>query len=105
MNGNTQVIAMVSGVVIPILVGLLTKLKAPSSTKAIANAALSAVAGALATVVGDAFTWSGFAVAALSAWAVSVSSYYGLLKPTGVTNAVQGATADVGVGPVRPASS
>lgn len=100
MNSDTQVIAMVSGIVIPILVGLLTKLRAASGVKAIANAALSAVAGALATVTGD-WSWSAFGVAALSAWAVSVSSYYGLWKPTGASATVQQATASVGLGPVR----
>lgn len=104
MDSETQVIAMISGVLIPLLVALLTKLKAPSSTKAIVNALLSAIAGALATVIPGEFSWSVFAIAALSAWAVSVSSHYGLWKPTGTSTAVQGATADVGVGPVRPAS-
>ena len=105
MNGDTQVIAMVSGVLIPILVALLTKLRAPSSTKAIANAFLSAVAGALATVIPGDFSWTTFGIAALSAWAVSVSSHFGLWKPTGTTNTVQEATADVGLGPVRPGNA
>ena len=31
-------------------------------------------------------------------WAISVATYYGLWKPTGVAGAVQAATADVGLG-------
>lgn len=98
MDSQTQVIAMVSGVVIPILVGVVTKLSAGAQLKAIVNAFLSAVAGAISTVLGD-WSWSAFGIAALSTWAVSVSSYYGLWKPTGASGTVQAATAGVGIGP------
>jgi hypothetical protein len=98
MSGDTQVIAMISGVLIPILVALLTKLRASSKLKAMANAILCAVSGALSTVIPGAFSWKPFAVAALSTWAVSVATYYGLWKPTGVTQATASATAGVGIG-------
>lgn len=104
MDDQTLLIAMVSGTIIPLLVGVLTKLRAPSSVKAVCNAFLSAIAGALAMFSADEFRWTPFAVAAFSSWVVSVSTYYGLWKPTGTSASVQQATADVGVGPVRPAS-
>jgi len=95
---------MISGVIVPILVALLTKMRAPSSVKAVVNAFLSAVAGALATVIPGDWQWKPFAVAALSTWAVSVATYFGLWKPTGVSATVQQATTNVGLGPVRPST-
>lgn len=98
MSGDTQVIAMISGVLIPILVALLIKVQASAKLKAVANAFLSGVAGALATVIPGDWQWKPFAVAALSTWAVSVATYYGLWKPTGATQAAAKATGDVGIG-------
>jgi hypothetical protein len=94
---------MIGGVLVPILVGLVTKLRASPAFKSVANAVLSAVAGAVgaASAAGD-WSWETFGLAWGSAWAVSIASHYGLWKPTGATSAVQGATADVGIGPARP---
>lgn len=101
MNPNdTTLIALVSGVLVPLLVGLLTKLDAPSGVKAVANAALSALAGALATIAPDGsdFAWRPFVVSWATTWVVSVATYYGAWKPTGVAPAVQRSTSSVGVG-------
>lgn len=104
MDSETQVIAMVSGLFIPLLVGILAKLAAPTWLKAFLNFGLTAATGALATIVPDdspGFAWTPFLIAWLSAWVVSVATHYGLWKPTGTTLAVQQATADVGLGPVQ----
>jgi hypothetical protein len=98
MTSDTQLISMLSGVVIPILVAVVTKMSAGSHVKAIANAFLCAVSGALATVIPGAWDWASFGIAALSTWAVSVASHYGLWKPTGASGTVQTATAGVGIG-------
>ncbi len=97
---DTTLIALISGVIIPLLVGVVTKINASSGVKAIANAALSALAGALALVLPDGsdFVWRGFLVNFGLAWAISVSTYYGFWKPTGTSDTVQEATGNFGVG-------
>lgn len=98
MNADTQTIAMLSGVVIPIVVGILAKFDASSGVKAVLNFGLTALMSVLAEIIPGAFDWQPFLIAWLSAWAVSVATYYGLWKPTGTTQAVQRKTAGVGVG-------
>lgn len=97
---DPQVIAGVVGTLIPILVGLLTKLDAPRGLKAVANAFLSALSGVLVTVLdGDgSFVVGEFLTSAGIAWITSVATYYGLYKPTGTAQKVQDKTAGFGVG-------
>lgn len=97
MYSNMTVIALLSGVIIPLLVGLLTKLNASSGVKAIFNFGLSALTAVLATVT-DTFEWKALLVNFGLTWAVSVATYYGLWCPTGVAPAVQEATPDFGIG-------
>lgn len=98
MRNSTQVITVLSGLVIPLLVGVLAKLEASSTVKAVLNFGLSALAGALGELTGDAFVWADFVMAFGLTWATSVATYYGLWKPTGTSEAVQVKTAGVGVG-------
>lgn len=96
---DAQTIALLSGVVIPLLVGLVSKLNASSGLKAIINAFLSAVAGTLATVTQvTAPQVRDFVIAILSTWVVSVATYYGVYKPTGVAGTVAEKTAGFGLG-------
>lgn len=99
MNPDAQLITVIGGVLVPILVGLLTKLNAAASLKSILNAALAAVTGALSAgqAVGG-WSFKIFIISWGTTFAVSIASYYGLWKPTGVTGAVQEKTATVGVG-------
>lgn len=93
------VIALLTGVIIPLLVGLLTKLNASSTIKSILNFGLSALAGGLATVTSDAgFEWKPFLVNFAFTWVISIATYYGLWRPTGVAPAVQEATPEFGLG-------
>lgn len=91
---------LVLGVAIPLLVGLVTKLRASSGTKAVMNAGLSAVAGGL----GAALAASGrvdlktVLLGVLTTWGTSILTYYGLWKPTGVSSNLQEVTANIGVG-------
>lgn len=92
--------AFLGGTVVPILVGLLTKLNAPSSLRGFVNLVLSAVAGLIATAIAqDGVLTQAAVVAGFMALVASVGTYYGVLKPMGVTGAVQQATADFGLGP------
>lgn len=95
---DMTVIALLTGVIVPLLVGLLTKINASPSIKSILNFGLSALAGVLATVSDIDFEWKAFLVNFALTWAVSVASYYGLWRPTGVAPAVQEATPEFGLG-------
>lgn len=96
---DVSYISALVGVAIPLLVGLLTKLDAPSGVKAAANALLSAFAGVATQVVEAGGTFiPGEAVASVVlTWVVSVATYYGLWKPTKTSEVVQVKTANFGV--------
>lgn len=98
MNTDTQLITIASGVLVPIAVGLLAKLRAPGGLKAMMNAALSAIGSVLAQVIPASFSWKPFFISWASVWVVSIATYYGLYKPTGIAPAVQNSTANVGIG-------
>ena len=91
--------AFIGGTIVPILVGILTKCRASSAVKGLVNLVLSAIAGIIATAIatGGALN-EATVVAAFMALIASVATYFGVLKPTGVTGAVQGSTANFGIG-------
>ena len=94
-----QYLSALIGVIIPLLVGLLTKLEASPGVKAIANALLSAITGVVTQIIetGGTFIPSEAIVAVLLTWVVSVATYYGLWKPTHASEVVQLKTAKFGV--------
>jgi hypothetical protein len=97
---DAQTVAFLSGIIIPLLVGLLSKVSASSGLKAILNAFLSALAGVLATVTQvDSANARDFVIAIISTWVVSVATYYGVWKPTGVAGTVVAKSAGFGLGP------
>jgi hypothetical protein len=99
MNASdATLLATLAGVIVPLLVGIVTKLEAPAGLKAMVNAALTALGGLVATIVPGDFHWHPFLASWATAWVVSVATYYGLWRPTGVAPAVQQSTATVGVG-------
>ncbi len=100
VNLDVQALAFAAGVGVPILVGVVTRSNASSGFKAVLNFLLSAVAGALAVAIeAEGVVDVGSVVLGIgSVWVVSVATYYGLLKPTGVSGAVQRSTASFGVG-------
>lgn len=90
---------MVSGVFLPILVGLVTKQVASRNLKAVLLAFLSAVAGFISVVTqGSGVVTKEVVVAALVTWITAIAVHYGLWKPTGATEAVQEKTANIGIG-------
>lgn len=88
-----QVISLLVGVVLPVLVGLVTKVTTSESTKAILLAALSAVSGFLseygAAVGAGTFNWFDALLTAITTFVVAVAMHYGLWKPTGVAARAQ----------------
>jgi hypothetical protein len=106
---DVQVLSILAGVVIPILVGVITKLHASRTVKAILNFGLSATAGGVAAALAadppGSVHLREWVLNIAVAWVVSVATYYGLWKPTGAAGAVQTATAGFGVGSDVPAYS
>lgn len=98
MYSDMTLLALLVGVIVPLLVGLLTKLNAAPNVKAFLNLGLTALGAALATSNQVGFSWKPFAVNFGVAWAVSVGSYYGFYKPTGTSAAVANVAPGVGLG-------
>lgn len=104
---DPMLVTTVISVVIPLLVGILTKLRAHAGLKAVLLIILNAVGAAIGTAVGV----DGVAVISrttvyqlIVGCVVSIATYYGVWKPTGVSGGVNRATASVGLGSNRPAS-
>jgi len=96
---NRETIALIGGLILPILVAALTKIDAKPAVKAVVNGLLAAVAGWIATVIpGQPITWQQAVTTIGIAWVASTASYFGLWKPTGVEGAVAQATSTFGVG-------
>lgn len=97
---DVQTLNMLAGLVIPLLVGVVTKKLADSWVKAVTNFALSALSGGLAVAIAaDGMVHlRDWIVAMVSTWIVSIATYYGFWKPTGVALQVQDATAMFGIG-------
>jgi hypothetical protein len=92
-------LSFIAGSVIPLLVGLLTKYNAHPGLKGTLNALLSAIGGGIAVAIGahgtvSLGTWL-FTMA--QTFALSIATYYGVWKPTGVAQAVQSSTACIGL--------
>jgi hypothetical protein len=96
-------LALLGGVVVPILTALVVKAHLSGAGKAIVNAFLASVAGALAVIVPDqGYTWQTLAMGIGLSFVLSVATYFGLWSPTGVTGGVANATANLGIGKKRP---
>jgi hypothetical protein len=94
-------VSILVGTVLPIVVGLVTKLGASSGLKAVLLLLLSAVQGLIvSSTMGDGaavFSTETLLIAGLG-WVSAVASYYGLLTPTGISPAVNNKTARFGLG-------
>lgn len=92
------VVQLLIAFILPVLVGLVTTRVTSPAVKAWLLAGLSLITSLLVELgrsiaSGTTYDLGVALLAALPAFVVSVASYYGLLKPTGITAAVQ----DVGV--------
>lgn len=95
---DLTLLVLLTGFVVPLLVGLVTKLDASSGVKAFLNLGLTALGVALAISNQIGFNWDSFLVNFGFAWAVSIGSYYGFYKPTGAAQTVAEIAPNVGVG-------
>ncbi len=97
---DIQMLSIIGGAIIPILVGIVTKMSASSGLKAVVNFLLSAVAGAVAVAIEHegAVNVEEWVVGIGMTWVISVATHYGLWKPTGASSTVQASTAGFGLG-------
>lgn len=88
------------GLVVPLLVALLTRSSATQGLKSVLNFLLSAVLGSAAYLVSadGGYDFEGFANASLTTFVVSITSYYGLYKKTGVAGTIADKTSNFGIG-------
>jgi len=94
------VLSLLVSTVIPIIVGIVTKLNASSGTKALVMVILNALNGFLMEAIagGDVYNWTLGLVNFLIGMVTSVATYYGVLKPIGASSSVQNSTANFGIG-------
>jgi len=96
---DTQTIAIVAGVIIPLITGLVTKQLASSTLKSVITLLLAAIAGWFAIAqAGVGYGYKEVIVAIFYSFGSSVVSYYGFTKPTGIAPRVQEATKHFGLG-------
>lgn len=100
VENDTAMISFITGPLIGLLVGLITKLNASAGVKAVANLLLSAAAGTLVqfTTNTGSETISDYVIVCGMTWVTSLSTYLGFWKPTKVADAIQNATPNVGIG-------
>lgn len=96
---SAQFWTFVVGAVIPLLVGVVTKARASSAVKGLANTFLSLLAGTIVVAIDhglhvDAHLGLGMFYAFVS----STVAYKTAWKPTGIAAAIQEATAQLGIG-------
>jgi len=86
-----QVLSLLVGIVLPILVGIVTKTTTHPGMKAVLLALLSAVSGLLSEYMagGAGFNWATAAITWLGTFMVAVATHFGFWRPTGITAAVQ----------------
>ena len=88
------------GLMIPLLVGLVTKEVTSSGIKGLLNALLSAVAGVLTVVIDNGGSWAftqDMITVGVNTFLISIAAYYGVYKPTGASQKVQETTSDFGI--------
>lgn len=89
-----QVISLVIGVILPLLVGLVSRWNASASTRAVLLLALSAVSAFLTELVNAVtghvpFDVNATLLTVLGTFLIGVGTHFGLWKPVGAATAVQ----------------
>lgn len=97
---DMTLLALLSGTIIPLATGVLTKLAAPKGLKAMVSAVLAAVTAVVALLTGYAGvgTVKEAVYVGLTAFVAHAGAYFGFLRPTGISGGVQESTAPFGIG-------
>ncbi len=81
---TTGWLTLLSGLAIPLITGLITKLDASTGTKSAVTLALAAVSGiASAVVQNNGLLTTDTLLSALTAWVLALASLYGVWSPLG----------------------
>ncbi len=98
---EAQTVQLILGVILPLIVGVVTKANASKSVKALVLLILSLIGTTLSGAIGD----DGAAVFSqemlsgiVQTWVVAIATYYGLWKPSGASAVINTKTADFGLG-------
>lgn len=86
-----QLITLLSGVLLPIVVALVTRLNTSSQARAILLLALSGISAVLNEWLSTSggFDWQKAVWGAVTTFIIGVATLYGLWKPTGVSDAAK----------------
>jgi hypothetical protein len=101
---DATTVAGLIAIIIPALTALVTKWNVDSRIRTTVAILLSAVAGAVGTLVaGDGnFDWQTFGLSTLIAFVTEIALYVGVYKPQGIAAAIAGATPGFGIGTSQP---
>jgi hypothetical protein len=93
-------VARLLAFLVPLFVAFITKKWASAGLKGFLNLVSSAVVGSVTYLVSadGNYDWRGFVNATLNVFVVSVIAYYGVLKPTGLSDTVATKTRSFGLG-------
>lgn len=96
----TQVIALISGLLIPLLVGVVTRLSATAGLKSMVLLFLTTVSQVINTlyVPDHGWQWELFVWNFVIAFLTAVGTYLGIYKNVGVTDTIQAKTRYFGIG-------
>jgi hypothetical protein len=90
---TAELVTVLVGVLLPIIVGLVTRAKTGSDIKAMLLAALSVLSGVangfLNNPPGTTWDWQHAVLLAVTTWVIAVATHYGLWKPTGISAKAQ----------------
>lgn len=88
---TAQIVSLMVGVVLPLLVGYVTKAGWSGGVRAVTLAFLSAVSGFLSNYLeaGTAFDWRTTFLTMLGTFLIGVGVHFGFWKPVGVTEKVK----------------
>lgn len=96
---NMSYWTLLSSLVLPLLVGVVTKDVASRGLKATALLFLSAVNGVVSSAIANAgILTKETVVAAVISFVIATGSYYGFLEPKGIAATVSDKTSGIGVG-------
>lgn len=95
-----QTVYILSALVLPLLVGLVTKAEAARKVRSVLLLTLASLSTLLTRATlddGSAVLTQGLVWDVAVTWVVAVASYYGLWKPSGVSPAINDRTSEFGV--------
>lgn len=97
---DVGILTFIVATLIPVLTAMVTRTSASSKVKAITTLTLTVIAVAIERLitVNGVVNLKTFLANLAVTWFIAITTYYGLLKPTGVTAKTADATSGVGIG-------